>query len=72
MFSLLDKRIRKLSELTGSPNKKNHIFSKIRAVPCQAQPFPKFVPCRAGGTQFEVCRAVPVPVDFSESFASLS
>jgi len=71
MFSLLDKGNRKLSELTGSPNKKKFIFFKIRAVPCQAQPFPLFVPCRAGGTQFEVCRAVPVPGEFSDSFPSL-
>ena len=73
MFSLLDKGNRKLSELTGSPNKKKFIFfqNSGRAVP--GTTFPKIcaVPCRAGGTQFEVCRAVPVPADFSDSFPSL-
>ena len=43
----------------------------MRAVPCQAQPFRNFVPCRAGSSQFEVCRAVPVPKNFSGDFPSL-
>jgi len=76
MFSLLDKRNRKFSEFTGSLKlglsiKKKSYFFKIRARHNLSQNLCRAVPCRADGTQFEVCRAVPVPANFSESFPSL-
>ena len=59
-------------ELCDKIQKKFIFFqNSCRAVP--GTTFPKIcaVACRAGGTQFVVCRAVPVPADFSESFPSL-